>query len=108
VSKKALDLLTSYSWPGNVRELRNILEYAAIMVSDELIRPEHLRLTSATPSAAAGGAPNADDFTVSLSPGELSLDAINGKALEMALQRCGGNKSQAAALLKVNRKIFYR
>ncbi|NVN89738.1 MAG: sigma-54-dependent Fis family transcriptional regulator [Desulfuromonadales bacterium] len=107
ISKKAMDLLVSYSWPGNVRELRNVLEYAAIMVSDELIRPEHLRLTIAQPLT---GSPDSAtvDFHISLPPDEISLDAITGKILDMALQRCGGNKSQAAALLKVNRKVFYR
>jgi DNA-binding NtrC family response regulator len=107
VSKKSMDLLSSYSWPGNVRELRNVLEYAAIMVTDELIRPEHLRLPTAQPLP---GTLNSDtvDFQISLRPEELSLDSITGKILDMTLQRCGGNKSQAAALLKVNRKVFYR
>ena len=102
-----MDLLASHSWPGNVRELRNVIEYAAIMVSDELIRPEHLRLPIAKPS---GGAPDATkvDFHISLSAEDVSLDTITAKILDMALQRCGGNKSQAAALLKVNRKMFYR
>jgi DNA-binding NtrC family response regulator len=107
VSKKAMDLLLSYSWPGNVRELRNMLEYAAIMVSDELIRPEHLRLPIAQLSPCTH-ATTTVDFQISLSPGELSLETITGKILEMALQRCGGNKSQAAEFLRVNRKMFYR
>jgi DNA-binding NtrC family response regulator len=107
ISKKAMDLLVSYDWPGNIRELRNVLEYAAIMVSDELIRPEHLRLSVAQP-ASGTTATTTVDFNLSLSPEELSLDSITGKILEMTLQRCGGNKSQAAALLKVNRKMFYR
>jgi len=107
ISKKAMDLLVSYDWPGNIRELRNVLEYAAIMVSDELIRPEHLRLSVAQPVSGTN-ATTTVDFNLSLSPEELSLDSITGKILEMTLQRCGGNKSQAAALLKVNRKMFYR
>jgi len=107
VSKKAMDLLTSYSWPGNVRELRNILEYAAIMVTDELIRPEHLRFTAAPPLLPQYDSSTVD-FHISLSAEELSLDGIIGKILDATLQRCGGNKSRAAALLKVNRKMFYR
>jgi DNA-binding NtrC family response regulator len=107
ISKKAMDLLVSYDWPGNIRELHNVLEYAAIMVSDELIRPEHLRLSVAPPVSGTSTATTVD-FNISLSPEELSLDSINAKILEMTLQRCGGNKSQAAALLKVNRKMFYR
>jgi len=107
ISKKAMDLLLSYSWPGNVRELRNALEYATIMVSDELIRPEHLHFSSSQPIS---GTPESAtiDFHISLPPEELSLDTITAKILDMTLQQCGGNKSRAAALLKVNRKMFYR
>jgi DNA-binding NtrC family response regulator len=107
ISKNAAQLLNSYNWPGNIRELRNVLEYAAIMVSDELIRPEHLRIPAALVS---GAAPVTDgvEFHVCLPKKELSLDAITSQVLQMALTRCGGNKSQAAALLKVDRKRFYR
>lgn len=108
ISKKAMDRMVSYSWPGNVRELRNMLEYAAIMTtSDELIRPEHLRFaTSQTFPATLDTA--TVDFHVSIPSKELSLNAITTKVLELALQYCDGNKSKAAALLKVNRKMFYR
>ncbi len=108
VSKKAMDLLIAHSWPGNVRELRNVLEYAAIMVSDELIRPEHLRLTGPSPSSSPPSPDGSVDFHISLPANEISLDAIVARVLESALQRCHGNKSRAAALLKVNRKMFYR
>lgn len=107
ISKKAMELLVAYSWPGNVRELRNVLEYAAIMVSNGLIRPEHLRLQAAQLITAKLD-PKTINFNISLSHEELSLDNLNSKILEIALQQCGGNKSGAAALLKVNRKIFYR
>jgi DNA-binding NtrC family response regulator len=107
VSQRAMDLLMAHSWPGNIRELRNVLEYAALMVSDELIRPEHLRLPNAKPLAAQPGRDTVD-FQVSLSPEELSLVNLTNRILEMTLERCDGNKTQAAALLKVNRKMFYR
>jgi DNA-binding NtrC family response regulator len=110
VSKKAMDLLSSYTWPGNIRELRNVLEYAAILVSDELIRPEHLRLPKINPSPGTP-ATNVIDYHISLPLDELSLDAIldtvTSNILDLTLQRCGGNKSQAASILKVNRKRFY-
>ncbi|HEY6009716.1 MAG TPA: helix-turn-helix domain-containing protein [Geobacteraceae bacterium] len=31
-----------------------------------------------------------------------------GRILEIVLDQCRGNKSRAAALLKVDRKLFYR
>lgn len=107
VSKKAMDLIVSHSWPGNVRELRNVLEYATLLTSDELIRPEHLRLPAA-PLPAGAAQTDTIDFHLSLSPEELSLDNLNQKIMEIALQRCGGNKSRAASLLKISRKKFYR
>jgi DNA-binding NtrC family response regulator len=106
ISKKAMDMILSYAWPGNVRELRNVLEYATIMISDELIRPEHLRFP--TTQSLCGTPDKASvDFQISLSSEELSLDSVTRRVLDIALQRCGGNKSKAAALLKINRKMFY-
>jgi len=107
VSKKAKDLLASYSWPGNIRELRNVLEYAAIMVSDELIRPEHLRLPNSQPQPGTQDS-NTVEFHFSIPSEDLSQNAINSKIMEIILQRCGGNKSRAASLLKISRNTFYR
>jgi DNA-binding NtrC family response regulator len=112
VSKKAMELLVANNWPGNVRELRNQLEYAAIMVSDELIRPEHLRFTATHQLQPASQAGNTIDYQISLPEEGLSLETIvdgfKSKILEIILTRCSGNKSKAADILKVNRKIFYR
>ena len=107
ISKMAIKRLSTYHWPGNIRELRNIIEYAAIMVSDELIRPEHLRIAgnegeNTTSKKSAG------DFHIILPETKLSLESITDRALQIALERCAGNKSKAAALLKVDRKRFYR
>lgn len=84
-----------------------MLEYATLLTSDELIRPEHLRLPAA-PLPAGAAQTDTIDFHLSLSPEELSLDNLNQKIMEIALQRCGGNKSRAASLLKISRKKFYR
>jgi DNA-binding NtrC family response regulator len=107
ISKKAINCLTSYSWPGNIRELRNTLEHATIMVTDELIRPEHLGLSTEGVTTQAINLAN-NDFQIRLSPEDLSLEAIVDQALKLALERCKGNKSLAAAMLKVDRKRFYR
>ena len=97
ISKKALDVVVSYGWPSNVRELRNVLEYAAIMVSDELIRPEHLHIPALEARSSLPDN-NTINFNVSLSVKDLSLEAITKKILDIALQYSSGNKSKAAAL----------
>jgi len=42
VDAEVMDLFHRYDWPGNVRELRNVLERAAIMAGEGLIRLTHL------------------------------------------------------------------
>ena len=49
ITAQAERLLQQASWPGNVRELRNLLEYASIITSGDLIQPEHLRLQQQLP-----------------------------------------------------------
>ncbi len=107
ISKMANKRLTTWHWPGNIRELRNIIEYASIMVSDELIRPEHLRIAGDEGESTTSQS-GVIDFHIILPEAGLSLEAITDRALQIALERCAGNKSQAAALLKVDRKRFYR
>jgi len=40
---EALDRLCAHSWPGNVRELRNVLERAAVVAEDQVIRARDLK-----------------------------------------------------------------
>jgi len=76
-------------------------------VSDELIRPEHLHIPALEARSSLPDN-NTINFNVSLSVKDLSLEAITKKILDIALQYSSGNKSKAAALLKINRKAFYR
>jgi DNA-binding NtrC family response regulator len=103
VSEAAMKLMCEYNWPGNVRELRNCLERAAILTDGELIRPDHLNITDVAVPVRGSGS-----FRLDIPEHEFSLDAAVGRILEVALEKCNGNKSQAAALLKVDRKVFYR
>jgi DNA-binding NtrC family response regulator len=104
VSSKGMKVLMEYSWPGNIRELRNCLERAAILVSDELIRPEHLVVSKEDKAPL----PDKIELRFVFDRAEFSLDAVVNKVLAEALKRCGGNKSSAAQLLRINRKMFTR
>ncbi|CAB5115160.1 Two-component system response regulator protein [Olavius algarvensis associated proteobacterium Delta 3] len=44
-SPDAEHTLRNYFWPGNIRELANIIERAAILEEEPLIRAEHIRLS---------------------------------------------------------------
>ncbi|HKR58307.1 MAG TPA: sigma-54 dependent transcriptional regulator [Pyrinomonadaceae bacterium] len=115
VDEKVWGVLESYDWPGNVRQLQNAMERAAALsgaattigVSD---LPEEVHVSGA--SATATNLPI--DATLlsqqSLPVEGLSLDAvvtnIERELLLRSLNQTGGNKMQAAKLLKMKRTTF--
>jgi DNA-binding NtrC family response regulator len=42
LSPEALAVMLDYQWPGNVRELQNVIERAALISDNGVIKPEHL------------------------------------------------------------------
>ena len=104
VSRKAMDVLLDYHWPGNVRELKNCLERAAIVTDCNLIRAAHLIIKTPETEVMA----NTIRITVDLDSPDTSLESIVGSVLQKTLDRCGNNKSRAAEILGVDRKMFYR
>lgn len=110
ISQKAMELLLAYHWPGNVRELRNCLERAAILTSGDLIRPEHLVINVPLHSLSPDQSGSAGvQYNLAIPSSEqLSLNALTQQILSITLTRCGGNKSKAAALLKTDRRVFYK
>lgn len=110
ISREALDILMNYPWPGNIRELRNCIERASILVEDGLIKPEHLiiKTNSGLESDVLADKSGNIRMEISLRPEDFSFDNIVKHILDLTLKKCGNNKSRAASLLKVGRKVFYR
>ncbi|MBI4264363.1 MAG: sigma-54-dependent Fis family transcriptional regulator [Acidobacteria bacterium] len=95
----ALALLEQYQWPGNVRELRNAIERAMLLGDQERLEPEDF--TTLTRSVTA--------TPFKLPPEGLNLDELERQLLVQALERAGGNQTQAAQLLGINRdQVRYR
>lgn len=110
ISQTAMDAILAYNWPGNVRELHNCLERAAILTSGDLIRPEHLGLqpTGSAVSATVDSDPAMAAYQLKIPIEHLSLATLTSQILSQTLDRCRGNKSKAAHMLKIDRKMFYR
>ena len=98
ISPEAVALLEQYDFPGNIRELKNIVERALIESRRQEIRPEHLHLPMAT---AADGAQVAEVLPLNLEQAELLL-------IQRAMAQSGGNVSEAARLLGIERTKLYR
>jgi DNA-binding NtrC family response regulator len=112
ISEAAAQVLLRYHWPGNVRELRNVIRRACLLAS-EVIEPEHLSILPVEPYAVArrnNKAGSADSGVGETSLRELTEMAVldtEAQAIRVALEATGGNKSEAARLLKVDYKTLH-
>ncbi len=99
VEPEALEALQHYRWPGNVRQLENMIESLFAMGLDGTVRledlPEAVRTEEMQQVADDADAPSA-------------LSDAERVAIERALKASEGNKSRAAALLKISRTRLYR
>ncbi|MBZ5708823.1 sigma-54-dependent transcriptional regulator [Nannocystis pusilla] len=122
LSHEALRLLMSHDWPGNVRELANVVEGAALLTTDGVLRPAHVlavlsrrRSPAGEHGAAVAAAPPdthvMPDATRSLlaelPPLREARDAFDRAYLQEVLRRCGGNVSAAAKMAGRNRTDFH-
>jgi DNA-binding NtrC family response regulator len=110
MSDAALEAIRTYGWPGNVRELRNIMERAVTFCEGHEIGAEHL------PQRVIQGnlRKDAESESPNLPPGLLggdllpSMSELKKRYVHYVLDRVGGNKRRAAALLGVGRRTLYR
>jgi len=100
VERKALAAMRRYQWPGNVRELANAIESAVTLGAGPMIELEDL-------PATITGVPSSVQAPVARSARRSSLDATERETIRRALATAGGNKTTAAKLLKVSRKMLY-
>ncbi|HYY06146.1 MAG TPA: sigma-54 dependent transcriptional regulator [Candidatus Limnocylindria bacterium] len=105
VAPAALEALVRYAWPGNVRELRNLLEQLVV-----LGRPEHvIEVHDLPPHVVAAQEPDGAPAAMPWQFGPAGIDfyremeAIEDRIIAQALRLSGGNKKEAARLLRVNR-----
>ncbi|NDV17857.1 AAA domain-containing protein [Pseudodesulfovibrio sp. JC047] len=118
VSKKAQEMLLSYSWPGNVRELENFMERLSILCDGCQVLPEDLpdkifedigecplkKIESFQPVVPAGFAwPHLKDLRDRNMKLKEFLEKIEGHLLTEALEQAGGVKNKAAELVGIKR-----
>jgi DNA-binding NtrC family response regulator len=90
LSREAMARLVKYAFPGNIRELRNILERALVVASGPIVQVSDLDL----PTDAAA---RTDD----------TLEAVEKQHIVRVLEQTGGNISQAARMLDIDRVTLY-
>jgi PAS domain S-box-containing protein len=98
-SEQAISALLSHSWPGNIRELRNLVARMAMESAGQEI--DFTRLT-----AALTGEPSAMRQTASMPVS--NLDSMEEQMIIKALERTGGQRTQAAEQLGISRRTLSR
>ena len=108
IERDALALLQRYAWPGNVRELRNVIKQAVLESNGLTLRRQTL--------APLLRMADDQDLPSNWEPGPLpslreaaqaAAKDAERRLIAEALQRAGGNKSQAARLLRTDYKTLY-
>jgi DNA-binding NtrC family response regulator len=100
ITPEAAAALDAYAWPGNVRELEHTLERALILAGSDPIDVAHLSFSRPGLKADRSWIPQ-------IPPEGLSLETLERELIVQALERAGGNKSQAARLLDLTRRTLY-
>jgi len=86
-----------YAWPGDVRELRSVLERAILLEPGETLGSDAFAMLL----RGRGGVTAADPFA--LPEGGIHLAELERDLIVQALERSGGNRTRAGALLGLTR-----
>lgn len=89
---KASEMLARHDWPGNLRELNNVIKRSVLLTRGKYITPAELS-QSMTPTRQE--------------PLLLHDEQTEQQRIRNALRSAGGNKSQTARLLGIDRKTLY-
>lgn len=107
VSRRALERLLAHPWPGRLGELERVVEDAVGRCPEGgAVEAEHLaglRVATVDPAEGEGG--RRDEGFVPLSE---RLEAAEREALLEALERGGGDRRRAAALLGISPSFLAR
>ena len=96
IAPEAMELLTQYHYPGNIRELKNIAERISIYVDKLEALPADIR--PLLPQVGSDA----------VRPLREAVDDFEAEYIRRAIGSCGGNMTEAARLLGLERSHLYK
>jgi len=103
ISEEALRYLKSYHWPGNVRELQNIIERATVLIKGNLLEKKDLSISLKSDFSNIYKYHEQEGNI----PMQQILKSIEKDLILKGLHRTNWNKTKAAKLLGINRRLLY-
>jgi len=110
ISPEAEKALLEYKWTGNVRELKNLIERGVLTSAGTVLTVHNLGI------AGEGMSSTSKDVKSTLAIPPLTVTGVDFSSIEESLAKyfieealriAGGNESEAAKLLKMNRHTFH-
>jgi len=93
INQQAQDKLLKYSWPGNIRELQHTIEKAVILSEGNVLKAEDFFMRPIISGRT--------------SEVELTLEEMEKRMINLAIEKNNGNLSAAAEQLGVTRQTLY-
>ena len=98
ISKKAINILQSYSWPGNVRELVNAIERSVVFCKGKILSEKELPQNIKV---------HATGLSVGLALPSFSLAQAEKSLIGKVLEKTNWNLKHSAELLEISRGTLY-
>jgi transcriptional regulator with PAS, ATPase and Fis domain len=106
ISEEAIRRLMEYNWPGNVRELENVIERAVVLSRGQIITSRELPFgeheAGEGEEGETEGEAKGDSSFFKKSVAQFEKDLIM-----KALRDANGNRSKAAEMLGIYRRLLY-
>jgi DNA-binding NtrC family response regulator len=108
-SQSVLDVFEAHAWPGNVRELEQVIRRTVIDSGSLLDAATAARaLRAIAPETSTTVAPQNVDEAGDAQDDLVPLDEAERRHIVAVLRATGGNQTQAAAILGIERKTLAR
>lgn len=108
LTNEALEILRKHSYPGNVRELENALKRAIALCVNGVITPDCLPPHIALKNGASIRATENEDPLRLLAADWPTMEELERRYLQLALEKVHGNRQHAADLLGIARRTIQR
>jgi transcriptional regulator with PAS, ATPase and Fis domain/NAD-dependent dihydropyrimidine dehydrogenase PreA subunit len=105
IEDRAVHAMRQYHWPGNIRELQNIIERAAVLTHDQIIRLENLPVIFGELVLQSPEETNHENLR---SQRQKHVNQVEKNLMTRYLRETEGNISAAARQAGIPRRTFYR